>query len=338
MGISTASLIVVAQEYRGDLIHQINRKSVLLQMMETRPGQGQNAAWVPVKDGAYAETFTDGADVTTYGTDGQTAATLAFANYRANFGATDKAMLIGANSNTPQGNIRLWAGEMKRASEKLASMVNIDLYDGTGASNSIVGLSVAIDDANTYAGIDRTVVGNEYWQSYVIDPGAPTALTFDQVRLDQEEIGIACGETPDLALVHPSVFRKLGSLFDPLKKYDFSVRDVRLGAGDFSLQGGLGMIQFDGTYFISDKDCTENAIYYCNSRHMHMQVLAAANVPGMDVDVMPIDDGVSQMPLSVMLKALAPTGSAEKAFMFCHPQLVLERPNAFGKRLNISVA
>lgn len=338
----TQALIVIAQNYAGDIVRQINRTSVLLKLLAPtfRPMEGKNAAWVAEGDGAVAESFASGADPGNFGSDSQTPATIPHGRYWAPFHVNGDAMAAAASSRTPAGNIELWKRQMVNGAEKLAKLLNTDLYTGAGG-NDLVGLDAAIGSlVNTYATIDRTDGTKAFWLPSTFAVAAP--LTFDLVRGDLAAIKLACGYKPDFAMVSSLTLNKLAALFDPLKQYVFerNVQAVPTASGLIALDGGVGAIRFDGCTFVEDSYCPANTIYYCNSQYMRMEYLDAANsvIPfgGGDTMIGGLTDGVDTIPLGTMLEVLAKTGDSQKAYLKVYPQLVVERPNAFGKRSNIA--
>lgn len=344
--LQTQALITIAQNYAGDVVRQINRSAVFLKLLGPtfRPFEGGGPAWVAEADGAVAESFTEGAEAANFGSDAQAPATLACGNYWAPWHSSGNAMMAAASSRTPRGNIELWARNMVNSAEKLAKKINGDMYTATGASRTIFGLDVAIgDDANVYAGIDRSTAA--YWRPKVVDPGVPTSITFKDVRDDMAAIKIACGYKPDIAMVSGLTLNKMATLFDPQKLYAYKtdVTEVMSAGQPITLEGGVGAIKFDGCYFVEDVFCPDNAIYYLNSRYIHLEYGdASASVPVLgsasDESIMlgGLSDGFDTIPMNIMLELLAKTGDSQKAFIKCYPQLVVERPNAFGVRLNVA--
>ena len=88
---TTTGLIVLAQQFRGDVVRNINRRSVALKLLRTVPGEGKNVAWVPEGGGQIAEAYSEGADAANFGGDVQLSATLAWGLYRANLHITKLA-------------------------------------------------------------------------------------------------------------------------------------------------------------------------------------------------------------------------------------------------------
>ena len=130
---------------------------------------------------------------------------------------------------------------------------------------------------------------------------------------------------------------KVAALFDGLRQYQMDVVTAR---GTVNFTGSAGGINIDGCVFVADKDATVDCIYYVNSNHVRMEYLPfnPNTVPGMSDEILELfaDDGFGTTPLGVRLSMLAKSGSSEKASMETTIQLVCDRPNACGKRSNIT--
>lgn len=331
----TLGLTVLAQEYRGDIIRQVNRKVVLLRLLDFVAGSGKNCAFATEADGQIAENYSEGADASNFGSDLQASATLNWGLYRANFHLSELAMDGAASTATPAGNHALWARNLVNASAKLASTVNGVLYTGAGTGSLVAGLGIAIaQDANTYAGIDRTVGANAYWKPYVVDPGVNTALTLAQIRTDIAAVYTACGMNPDIAMVSPAVFNTLVGLFDATRRYMDIINTPR---GAVTLDAGYKGVEVDGVIFIKDKDMTANAIYYLNWDHVKLQYLPGAAERAMLAANVQLgaNDGFGEFPLGFRYHMLAKNGPSERAEVLSTLQLVVDRPNTCGARLHV---
>lgn len=332
----TLALIIVAQNYRGNVIRQINRKAALLKVLQIKQGSGKNCAWSAEGDGMVAENFSDGADVSNYGSDAQSGPVLPWGLYRSNFRVTGLAMAAGASSGTPQGNVALWGRNMVNASGKLASTINAALYNGAGTGTAIAGCGVAIGDTtNIYAGINRATGGNEYWQPIVSDPGSLTLPTFASIRKHLGLIYDACGEVPEIAMCPTSIFDTIGGLFDSNRHY---VEMVETAKGVIKLDAGYQGLMIDGCTFLKDKDATATQIQYINTNHLWVEYLPP-QVPGLEEamrQMLPADDGFGQIPLGFMYERLAKTGDSEKAMVKSYLQLVCDRPNSCGVMKNVA--
>lgn len=342
MALQTAALLVLAQNYAGDIVRQINRRSATLAFLRKTPGEGKNCAFVAQSSGADGEAYAEGADAANFAADGQSSAVLPWAMYRSNFSVSGLAKASARGSRTPEGNIELIARDIVDASAALASKINVAIFTGaSGASpGQIVGLAEAIGSvSNTYATIDRSSGSNAFFRPYVVDPGSATALTFTQIRLDLTSIMKQGGVKPNLAIVGPETLNVIGALFDPQKFYMYQTMKVMGGAGMIELDGGTGAIKFDGCVFVEDKDCPEGNIYYLNTDVVELQYLPLDEPAMGGSDEMvdgDITDGVDSIPLGIRIEALARTGDADKVMVKVYPQLVVKRPNMCGTRKNVA--
>jgi hypothetical protein len=336
----TLALIVLAQQYGGDIVRQINRTSTALRVLPIVVGEGKNVAWVAEGDGQLAEPYADGADATNFGADAQLSATLNWALYRSPIRVTGLARAASRTSQTPQGNIQLWARNLVNSSAKLASQINAHVYSGNGAATpkEVTGLNSAIgDDSNTYAGLARG--SYDYWKPTVVDPGSLTALSFSQIRDDLKEIYIDSGENPDIALCHPAVFNEAVKLFDSNRRYCQPVDKVRTARGEVKLDAGYMGVEVDGCVFLKDKDATANRIYYINTNHLELQVLPQADQPEiMPGTMLSANDGFGAIPLLFQYEMLATLGDSRRAQIKAYVELACKKPRCCGVRKNVAVA
>ncbi len=337
--VTTLSLLTLAQEYRGDIVKQINRMCSTLRMLRVVAGEGKNIAWAPQGDGALAENYSEGADADNFAQDVQAAAYLPWSLYRSNIHATSLAMDGAATSTTPEGNRQLWAKFVLDNSAKLASKINQEVFAGPGTGTTMAGLVVAVDDDNTYATVDRSNSDFAYFRSTVVDPGVDTPITMKLIRDDLRKIFEASGMQPDMAPCSPAVFAEVGALFDNTRR---QIDSVRSATGEIKLDFGFQAVECDGCVFYRDKDATAKAIYYLNSDHVEIQYLPSASqamvLGRMDEEstVTP-DDGFGAIPLGFKYEMLAKTGPSEKAQVLWTGNLVVDRPNSCGVRKHVTV-
>lgn len=330
----TLALIMLAQEFRGDIIAQVNRRVTLLKLLRVIPGGGKNVAWATKADGHLGENYTDGADASNYGSDAQDDAVLSWGLYRSPFHVTKLAMDTAGSASSPLGNRSLWAENVRDASAKLADTLEDEAFNGVGTGTLICGLDAAIGDtANTYATINRATGGNEYWRPTVSDPGALTPLTFAQIRSDLGTIGDACGESPDIAVCSTAVFNQLAGLFDSNRRWE----SVSTARGDIKLSNGYEGIQIDNCMFIKARRATASQMYYLNSNYVHFETLPDASYPPEVYSMVQADDGYGSVPFNFHYEMLAKTGPSSKAEALAQMQLVVKRPNACGVRKNIAI-
>jgi hypothetical protein len=336
--LSLAALIL-EQKYRGRMVHQINRRSVLLKLLKCTPAMGQNAAWGAKGSGQVAEQYAEGADVSNFGSNTQLQALLNWGLYRSNFHLTGTARRGAQFAATPEMQSNQLLANIEDATMQLTTTINQALWNDPGTSGYVAGMSPAVGTTtNIYAGIDRTVYS--FWQPYNVNPGSLTPLSFAQIRADQAAIYIQSGEQPDIGLCDPNTFNTLGSLFDANRRY--MVDTVPTARGEVKLEGGFKAIEFDGTYFVKDKDSPANTITYLNSQYVHIEYLPPPSdlmvqlaELGMETQA---DDGFGIIPLGFWVEKLAKTGDSDKYMMTWNGQLVVRRPNACGQRVNIQIA
>jgi len=332
--VTTLALTVLAQEYRGDIVRQINRRCQFLRTIPIVRGGGKNVAWAAEKDGAVAENYSEGADTSNFGGDGQASAVLSWGLYRAPFHVSNLALDASRTASTPLGNHMRWARSLVNSTAELATTLNGLMYSGAGTGTTIAGLGVAIGDAtNTYGTIDRAAGGNSYWQPYVVDPGLLTDPTFAQIRTDLGAIYDDCGEVPDVAFVPTAVFNKIASLFDANRRY---VQEIQTARGNITLDAGYGALDVDGCMFMRDKDATPNLIHYVNTNHVSLEVLPPADVPDEAMQMVQADDGFGSVPMSFKYERLAKNGPSERAEVLATCQLKVDRPNTCGVRKNVA--
>lgn len=327
----TLALITLAQQYRGDLVRQINRRTTLLKMLRILRGEGKNCAWAPQGSGHLAENYTDGQAAANFGSDAQLSATLAWGLYRSNFHVTKLAMDTAATSGSPLGNLALWGRNLLDASATLADAIETALFNGAGTGTTIAGLDVAIGDTtNTYATLARG--SYSYWQPYVVDPGSATSITLKQIRTDIGTIFDNSGETPDLAVCPTAVFNVIAGLFDPNRRWTV----VNTARGAVNLNAGYEGVEVDGCMFVKAKGATAGQIYYINTNHVHIEVLPSASVPDEVSRAVVPNDGFGAVPLGMVAEPLAKLGPASRAQVLAQLQLVVERPNSCGVRKNVA--
>lgn len=326
------SLITLAQEYRNDIVRQVNRRVVLLKLLPIIRGGGKNVGWVAESSGQIAENYSDGADTANFGSDAQDPATLSWGLYRAPIHVSKLSMDAARTASSPMGNQALWARNIVNSAAALAAKIEADAFSGAGTGTLIAGLDVAVAaDTNTYASIDRTA--KTYWKPTVIDPGALTSPSFALIRSDLGKIYNKCGQQADIAVCSTDVFNAVANLFDPNRRWTV----VNTARGKVQLDAGFEGLEIDGCMFVKSKDATANTIYYLNSNYVHFETLPDARVPNEILDAVAPDDGYGSVPLDMVFEPLAKTGPSSKGESLASVQLVVTKPNACGARLNVAV-
>lgn len=335
----TVALLVLAQNYRGSLVKQINRRCVALRTLKIVPGAGQNVAIGVQKGGALAENYAEGADATNFGSDGEVPVTLNWGLYRAPFHITEHARRVAATTLTPDGVQNLVANKMQSASSALADVINTSIFTGAGTGTLMTGFDGAIGNlTNTYGGIDRTVGANSFWQPYLVNPGSLTALTLALIRTDLGKIRDAGGECPDVAYVSTDVYNIVAGLFDDNRYYTQNIQTAR---GDIVLDASQRGIIVEGCTFLPDRSAPANTIYYVNSNYVEIQALppdprALEELAAMGGMELLADDGYGAIPLGMVCEKLGRTGASDKYEMLSTVQLIVSRPNSCGVRRNVA--
>lgn len=325
------SLITLAQQYRGDIVRQINRRVVLLKLLPIIRGEGKNVSWVAESSGQIAENYSEGADAANFGSDAQASAILSWGLYRAPIHVTKLAMDAARTSGTPVGNQALWARNIVNSAAALAALVEADAFTGAGTGTLLAGLGVAVgDNANTYASIVRG--SSAYWQPYVVDPGSLTSPTISLIRADLGHIYDQCGETPDIAVAPTAVFNAVAGLFDANRRW----AQVNTARGNIKLDAGYEGIEVDGCMFVKSKDAAANRIHYLNSNYVHFETLPDSRVPNEILEAATPDDGYGSIPLDMVFEPLAKNGPSSRGESLASVQLVVKKPNACGTRLNVA--
>jgi hypothetical protein len=337
----TLALIILAQNYAGDIVRQVNRTTTALRVLPIVTGEGSNVAWVAESSGAVAEAYADGADAANFGSDAQASAVLAWTLLRANSRVTGLARSSAATSMTPQGNVDLWGRNVVNANAALATLLNCYVFSGNGSASPAqpTGLDSAIgDDTNTYATIVRG--SSAYWKPYVVDPGSATAISESQIREDLRAIYEASGEHPDLVLCDPSVFNSVRGLFDSRSQFVKPVTQMRTARGVVEFTGPEEGISVEGVTFLKDKDATNARLYYLNTRYVQIVLQVQPEqrqmglVPG---QMLRANDGFGEIPLMVTYEMLAKTGDSQKFMAKVYCNLKVTKPCACGVRKNVQV-
>ena len=301
-----------------------------------RPGRGKNVQESLELDGESAETYSDGADASTYTVNTLVQPVLSWGLYRANGKITNLARDTAGSSVGPQELVRIAGRELTNKSRALALKLGTDFFSGSGA-NAVTGLDSALDDDNTYAGIDRTSGTNAKFRAKVIDPGSATAITKAQIRQDMAQIYDLGGEYPTLAICHTDVYLKIAALFDANVQHQISTD----AEGRIVMKGGVDVIMFGGCMFMADRLATNNKIYYLTPESFIVEVLpkvAASELGDSDMGSSNLEMTGGSLPLAMYLESLARTGAAQKFSAYVTTQMLCVNPIQNGVRLNVSTA
>lgn len=262
---------VLAKLFLDDVTNNINRATVLPQLLDVRDGKGQNIQWA-AKFGARAASATvaiaDGANVTTFNKDAKVPAVLQYQPYHDAFEVTGLAVAAAAAAGNPDQLADLFSEDMKDSSERLAAGIADHLFTGTG-SGQIHGLCAAagpLSETGVYAGIDRAV--QTQWASNENAVGGP--LTFAAMRALRRDIYNTSGKKPNLIICDATQHEKLGLLFGSERRY---VDTVRLESRQIRLDGGYQVLEFDGIPVVEDVSCPSGQMLFLNTNYLHIMQL-----------------------------------------------------------------
>lgn len=213
-----AILSALGQEYEEKLRKQSNRRAPLASLIGTVPGHSHNIAFDVQMDGATAESYAEGADVSTFTNDVEVPATLAYGHYKSAFHITETALDVASTSPAAARELRdLLDLRIMGAGEAVCELVEADMWSGDGTDGSgnptIVGFDGgAIAATGIYANINRATY--PLWAGNTLaNGGVLRALTEDLLAQADENIFTATGQKADFIMAHPSVHRKYASFF-----------------------------------------------------------------------------------------------------------------------------
>lgn len=334
----------LATLFDDKISNQINRSTVMLNVVPVGNGPGKNLTWNAKFGTAVGTHIADGADQAVFNTDDKVPAQLEYGTYSDAFSITGKALAAAANTGNPQEIEDLFGDELGDCVKRLAKGISQAIYTGTGATDRIMGLCDATAGAllatGTYANINRATYGQ--WASNVdSNGGVGRALTFDLMRTQRINIYNASGEAPDLIVTTPEIHGKYGSLFASNRRY---FQDVSLRGQKINLSGGQGALFFDEVIpVIQDVDCPVGQMLFLNTSYMNVAQLpdpTQAIVQAMGKPSL-VGDAEEQFgsptgKLTARINVLGRSGDKFKVQLICYPQVRVKRPNAMGRIIDIN--
>lgn len=339
----------LSQLYAPSLIRQFNRMSVLATLLPKKMGRGKNAGWDVMFTGNSAQTFADGADVATYDVDTPVPATLPWGLYRSSFSISGLAQAVAATSAGSADELMdLVNTSAENAAMKLVSLVNADLFAGTGAGTQMTGLATAVSASGTYATIAKGSFA-EFQGTVLANGGTVRTLTKDLIDQLEAAVFIACGFRPTVIVCSAGVARKYEGLFDSLS------RVILAGPGEISAQSNTGRssssilqdadgftgLHYKGIPVYRDRNCQANTLYMLNTNFIELQYMPQ---PGVNTAVIAADKDLHGLPntnmagLAARIESMAKTGDADKFTMKLYLQLAVKRPNTCAILQDISEA
>lgn len=353
----TLALMIGAIPYLLPMTSQIGRTAPLYSRLRKVRASGKLASEVIEKGGATVSNIAEGADGPDASVNGEDKYVHDFGTYSSVIKITEQARRASSVSTGPAGSTGTYSAKL--ANQVATRVVQIleklesHLWTGTGpGANQIVGFEDAIGDTtNTYAGIDRTIPGNEYWQPNVFDDGVPTSPTKALIEDDMTEIATNAYKpgSPDIIIANDKIFNAVRQTLQGQVSYNVTTQNPAM-PNDLSVQVSMGVLQFGNAVMFKDVYAPVDSITYLNSQYVWLEYLPYAQalmdaMAMLDPEVMNAireammnaDLSDQLLPLDMMIKELGATGAADKLMLGAFPTLVVSRPNACGMRKNISV-
>ena len=329
---------VLATLFENEIQWQINRSVVLSQLLPISAGTGKNIQWVARFGTATpgGAVIADGANVSVFNTDTKKAAVLQYGTYHDAFDITGKARAGAMAAGNPQELADLFGEEIMESITRLAKAIAVDVYTGTGATDTIHGLlhsSGGVSATGVYAGIDRAV-DTQWAANEMNNGGVLRPLSFDLMRQMRRLIYTASGERPDLIVTDPIQHEAYGRLFGADRRY---VDQVRMRGDVIKLDGGYQVLEFDGIPVVEDINHPAGKMTFLSTRYVHLKQLPhAPDGINQSTGMVPLvgtpeeQFGAGKSVLSARILPLAVTGDSYKFQLITYPQVQVKRPQACG--------
>lgn len=331
--------------FMDEIIEQINRSTVAMQLFEKGPGTtGKRLDWGVSFGTAVGAARAEGADVASFNDDDKEPATLDFGNYDDAFKITGKAIRAAAAAGNPRQLAALFNENMMDSIERLAKGINQDLYSGSGATNFIHGMTASagpLDATGTYANIDRGSFA-QWASNELLNGGVLRALTLHLMREMRRTIREASGKRPDLIITSPAIFEKYAEIFDTERRW---VDQIRMRGQEIKLDGGHQVLEFDGIPMFDDVDCPDNDMLFLNTRFMKVKQLpdvgagnpaqAQVNLRGTPEEQL---NNRSRGNIVARVNPLARSGDYVNFQLICYPQLQSTRCNVHGRLGDLDIS
>lgn len=181
------------------------------------------------------------------------------------------------NSSDKSRIINLLKAKIQQLEESMRLNLNTQLFgDGTGnGSKDITGLGVAVEDGaawSTYAGIDSSAAGNEFWRNQYIN-----------FTSDHTDFGTASGSSVEgldvmrtmynnctTGRTKPTLILTTQTLYEA---YEAHYEGDKLRATDTKLaDAGFMNLQFKGVPMVFDEDMDSEEMLFLNSEYLKLVI------------------------------------------------------------------
>lgn len=299
----------------------------------------------PVADGWNAVTSGFGTDPGS----SYIAPVLDWATYKAEWSIPKRTLAQVANNPGVLGD--LLYDDIAQATRDLANAIAQDLYAGSVA-NGLVGAQALFDDANTYAGIDRSLAANANWRATVIDAspdGGTTAGDLSTSLLYQGDEAYfnlnrqqfwSNPQVNGMSMTTIRMITKYKALFESI---DYSSLSTAHFVNQANATGrfGLSGVGFGNVPFVPDANVSSAAgdiadtdrIYAIDMNHL---MLATLDSTAVDPDIQMkqqmrgIAAGVPVEGFPVTIEVLGNSGEFVRGYVKTYLQLVTMAPKRAG--------
>lgn len=374
-GVNTASANAAALSllFGPSLTPQINKNSVLLHLLDRRPGEGKQVNFTAQFSGASnADSVADGTRKAYSDADNEIEVPgyVPWAAYEKVVSVSGLAQATAATTRyNPQSLTGAgFGGSLLRArirdgATRLGLGIAQHCYSGTaagggGSSPQVIGVATSVDSTTDYANISDST-----YPEWVSTENALSGdLSFDAIRQQLiTPIYDACGYVPHVLATTSAIFDKLRGLYgstsvpylNEIVTTDANGRErvVRLGAG-------MQAISVDGIPVVRDRHCTSGVIYGLNLDYLWLEQLPEmpdemlTNEAMLDAIRQFTGDPSVRIPNEVLeglasqvrnpagivpyFKMLGATGDSDEVLIKAKVQMVNSRRNAHGKLTGVS--
>lgn len=337
---------VLNVEFREPMADMINRSNPVLAAINKK-GVASQAIYLKgiISSDHAAGPILDGSDVTFSGSEGTNyiAPQLPWSTYIAKFSVPKRAMDQAANNPGELG--ALLKSEIEIACKDLATRIAADLFGGTTV-NGLVGLQSIVNDANTYAGIDRTLADNANFRSVVLDHSPDTIAggelsTAVLYELDQEYFdanGYGWNEMPGLftGVTSSGILTKYKALMENIDLASLSTAHF-VNQANQAGRLGIGSTGFMGVPFLRDRNVSVAAgdiagtsrLYFLDMNEVELCTLT----PGPDSAIHQMQ-GYQSAPkvdgLDAKIEFLGNKGESVQGYVKTYIQLAASNPKKAG--------
>lgn len=282
---------VFPQQFMDDLRSQVQRKCPALSVLQMKKSMtGRNIQWAVSFNGQVADNVDpDGGNLLTAAADTRANGQLDYGYVSAPIQVTTKAQMLGYNASGPAYLKGMVAQNLMEAIGAALKKIEQQVFNGTGSSGQLTGLSTAIAGSGTYASINPSTY--TLWVSTSQgNSGSLRNVTPGLIKTALSTIaGVSPKGRPDLAFCQSAVFNTLenafdGTLYTQAGRNDLVFGKVMTNGGLVDARGFRTLYWASaGLTIVEAPDCVNTAVtntaacmYLLNSDSVELQYLDPA--------------------------------------------------------------